>query len=945
MSRLSTFYHKHFCGCAGSLLALSAIAFATPVLARGGHLSGVSRVDGQTVITVRVFGLPDPTHSDVKTRADVAAVRMFRERFPEIFAEKYRERYKSDPDTYGHYDWDNVAIRLEPFSSIAVEGVESDLLAIAGGVAPDVLYINFRKSDNYIRNNFLYPLDAYFDTMTQQELEDRINPKLWPVIRRVGPDGVERTWAMPYDGALGKVLLFRKDLFEEHGIPFPDNDWTWEDMLDAARRITDPVRGHFGLLFGRGKHESWHWITFLWSAGGSDMVYDRETDQWRTTFDCRQAARAVDFYVRLSAERWVDGEGSLRRGFADKDSSTRWMKWERGEIGMRFAYVDEKLLSTINPDLVGMVPVPLGPVLPPDLADAFAQDGLLWNGRTRGGELNSRMMGLFSGIGHPAVRDAAWEYIRFYDSEEATAIKLRIMVEGGLGRFINPSLLRRYGYAEIEKLSPPGWADTFALAIKSGRPEPYGRNSNFAYEMMTFPIQEVERLALRDLLPEDEEARLDFIQEILVAANRRANEVMIGTISSYQRKIRRSVAALVIAIIVFAFTLIFRRIVRMFTPVAAAGTQERAGWAFARYRWAYMLLLPAALSVLFWQYLPLARGSIMAFQDYRLIGPSSWVWLDNFGDVMFSPFWWRSIWNSLRYSFLVMSMTFMPPIILAILLQEVPRGKILFRTIFYLPAVVTGLVTILLWKQLYDPSEAGALNNLVMRVPAAGFLFLGIVILAVMSLFMRRFFFHRMFAAGGVALLIGVVVMLLCWSPAVAILFPNGFGASGGVLAVLGRLWGQLPEPYRWLGDRRTAMLACVVPMVWAGMGPGCLIYLAALKGIPDEYYEAADMDGATFLDKIMFIVFPNLKMLILINFVGVFINSWYGATGAILAMTGGGAGTEVAGLHIWYEAFTYLRLGPATAMAWMLGCLMIGFTVNQLRLLSKVEFRTTGTS
>ena len=138
-------------------------------------------------------------------------------------------------------------------------------------------------------------------------------------------------------------------------------------------------------------------------------------------------------------------------------------------------------------------------------------------------------------------------------------------------------------------------------------------------------------------------------------------------------------------------------------------------------------------------------------------------------------------------------------------------------------------------------------------------------------------------------------------------------------------------------------MIACVIPMVWAGIGPGCLIYLAALKGIPEEYYEAADIDGATFIDKILFVIFPYLKPLIIINFIGVFIGSWYGATGSILAMTGGAARTEVAGLHIWYKAFTFLKFGPATAMAWMLGFMLIGFTVYQLRILARVEFRTTG--
>jgi len=52
-----------------------------------------------------------------------------------------------------------------------------------------------------------------------------------------------------------------------------------------------------------------------------------------------------------------------------------------------------------------------------------------------------------------------------------------------------------------------------------------------------------------------------------------------------------------------------------------------------------------------------------------------------------------------------------------------------------------------------------------------------------------------------------------------------------------------LPQPFSWLNDADTAMLCCVMPMVWAGMGPGCLIYLAALKGIPEDYREAASFE------------------------------------------------------------------------------------------------------
>ena len=73
------------------------------------------------------------------------------------------------------------------------------------------------------------------------------------------------------------------------------------------------------------------------------------------------------------------------------------------------------------------------------------------------------------------------------------------------------------------------------------------------------------------------------------------------------------------------------------------------------------------------------------------------------------------------------------------------------------------------------------------------------------------------------------------------------------------------------------------------------------------------------------------------------FIGSWYGAAGNILAMTGGGKNTEEVGLHIFYKAFMYLNFGEATAMAWLLGLMLIGFTVYQLRILSRLEFRTTG--
>ncbi len=912
--------------------AVAALSLAVPLRA-----GWVEDRGGKTIIHVKLWWLPDPSRTDTATRADVAAVREFVRRFPEIFKQRYAARYKADPRKYGRHNWDDVAVELHQASGIRVEGVETALLAIAGKVSPDVIYVNFRQSDSYIQQDFLYPLDLpednYLAGMTEEEKAFRVHPKIWPVIHRKGRGGEKHVWAVPWGGALGKVCLYRKDLFDAAGVPYPHNDWTWDDFYEACKKIANPAEGIYGVRFGRGKHESWYWITFLWSSGAEVMVYDEPTDTWSAVFDSREAAVALDFYTRVCTEPWVDAKGMKRHGYAYKDTEAN-VKWERGEIGMHFAYIDEKLFAQLNPDLTGMVPVPIGPT------------GI------RGAELNSRMMGLFSGIEDPVVRDAAWEYVRWYDCKDAMRIKTRVMVEGGLGRFVNPRYLRMFGYEELIRLAPKGWPEIFQIAIETGKPEPYGKDSNYAYDILTEPLLEAEELALKGELPEDEEARLDVLQGLLREAREKADEVMLGIVRPRERLKRRITAVLALIAIVVAFGLVFRKIIRAFTPPPVAG-QKRPGWQFRRYRVAYLLLVPAVLSILVWRYIPLVRGSVMAFMDYRIMGGSEFVWLDNFGDILWSGDWWAAVVTSLRYSLLVISMTFLPPVILAILLQEVPRGKIVFRTLFYLPAVITGLVVILLWKMLYDPNENGVLNSILMPIPGIVYLVAGVALLVICLGFARRLLFHQRLWIAGLFVVAGLLLFYTVLSIGAPIFGLSEIGwrhwllqphrtVARVVVGVATGLFKTLPEPYRWLGSSDTALFCCVLPMVWAGMGPGCLIYLAALKGISDDFYEAADVDGATFIDKVLFVIFPILKPLLIINFVGVFIGSWK-STANILAMTGGGYRTEVAGLHIFYRAFIYLKFGPATAMAWVLGCLLIGFTVHQLTILSRLEFRTTG--
>jgi multiple sugar transport system permease protein len=154
--------------------------------------------------------------------------------------------------------------------------------------------------------------------------------------------------------------------------------------------------------------------------------------------------------------------------------------------------------------------------------------------------------------------------------------------------------------------------------------------------------------------------------------------------------------------------------------------------------------------------------------------------------------------------------------------------------------------------------------------------------------------------------------------------------------------WEAWPVVNDWLGNPSLAIFAVVIPGIWAGAGPGSILYLAALKNISEDRYEAADLDGANWWHKIVHITLPGLKPLILINLLGVFI-AGFKAMENIFVLTQGGPlnSTRTIGLEVWQNAFMYLKFGYATAAAWVMGAILIGFTLIQIRSLLKMRFTT----
>jgi multiple sugar transport system permease protein len=164
---------------------------------------------------------------------------------------------------------------------------------------------------------------------------------------------------------------------------------------------------------------------------------------------------------------------------------------------------------------------------------------------------------------------------------------------------------------------------------------------------------------------------------------------------------------------------------------------------------------------------------------------------------------------------------------------------------------------------------------------------------------------------------------------------------------VVNPVWTRLgndpvPVANDWLGNPTLAMFAVVLPGIWAGAGAGSILYLAALKNISTDRYEAADLDGANWMQKIRHITLPGLKPLILINLLGVFI-AGFKAMENIFVLTQGGPlnATRTIGLEVWQNAFMFLKFGYATAAAWVMGSILVGFTLFQIKSLLKMRFST----
>lgn len=951
-------------------------------------------------VTIRLWNIPRKDATDPRELAQRRVFEAFCRRHPHINVRSV------------------TPLRIE---GPAAEG--NEFLAVAGGVAPDVFQLFGRKIADYHKQGFLAPLDEYLAAYEREEGRPYrgVNAPaiVWEPCRINN-----RIYCVPAN-YYSMALMCQRTLFGRAGVPL-EAPKDWEELYRLARRLTylpekepgakpgeTPV---YGLHLLIGPMGGWHFLQYVWSAGGevvrsyvqgedgkmtevpippvdwrahhivtSDEVsYERKRKElieevlrrgvtgeystadlsWRLAVDEEPGVAALEFYRRLMHQPWIriDGEeldltpAMLREGRVVMPRTGREIDLRDPEMRKRIYYGVCQTQQPSQRDLRVQFAMRIGTLEESaSIEDATQLVALPFPSRTRETRPAAFIAGHYLAINtaqpDARVREAAWEYIKFVTGPEAQAIRTATYLEFGLGEFVRPAALEALGYAYVLESIPQERQSLWNFVERHARVEPYC--AGFQHVM-------TRELGMAiDAILSDRPRRWNGYEytrdarEVLRTICERVNTRILGRMPEEEVRRRELVGWVIAGVIVVVLCCGVWGTIRVAMKAHSEAVQLEGygvgGHTMRRLITAVVFLTPAVGTIVLWRYVPLIEGTVIAFQDFKILGGSRFVGLRNFVEAACAPEFWRYVWQTLQYVGYSLGLGFLTPVFLAVLLTEIPRGKVFFRTVYYLPAVTTGLVTMFMWKQLlYDPSPSGLINTIVlwlnelpwwvvMIVKGAGVGGLAWLVVSFVRLGVRRDV-----SGWGRWVPLGLAIVmswLLVWEGR------DIWRDSGGLLGVI-RWFGEQWEfkPQEFLQDRRLAMLWVVVPTVWASVGPGCLVYLAALKGVPEEQYEAADLDGAGIWAKLVHIVFPNLSALIVINFVGAVVGAMH-ASQNIFVMTGGGPedATMTVGLSIWINAFMYLNFGLATAQAWIIGSMLIGFTLYQLRVMNRVQFRTAG--
>jgi len=277
-----------------------------------------------------------------------------------------------------------------------------------------------------------------------------------------------------------------------------------------------------------------------------------------------------------------------------------------------------------------------------------------------------------------------------------------------------------------------------------------------------------------------------------------------------------------------------------------------------------MFLLPAILIWLIFMAFPLVNAILLSFQSWDGLRPSTWIGFGNYNNLLSDRIFLLALRNTAYFVIVTVIFQSTIPLLVAVLVNSNIRGSVVFRTIYFMPVVISLAISGMLWSIIYEPN----------------------------------------------------------------------FGVLNSFLSAIGleRLT-QL-----WLADRNTVIPSLIAVSIWQSLGFYLVIYFAGLQGIPQELYEAAEIDGANAWQQLIRVTVPLLAPVITVVVVLNTING-IKTFDQIWVMTAGGPNhaSETLGTYLYTVAFgsggsSNPQYGYASAIGMVILVLAFIFSMMQIR-------------
>ena len=276
--------------------------------------------------------------------------------------------------------------------------------------------------------------------------------------------------------------------------------------------------------------------------------------------------------------------------------------------------------------------------------------------------------------------------------------------------------------------------------------------------------------------------------------------------------------------------------------------------------WGYAFILVSMIAFGVFTLYPVISAVETSFLKYKPFG-SEFIGLKNYQDTFSSSLFYKTVLNTLEYTVVVVPLSLLMAFAISIMILPFSKKtQSVFKSMYYLPGIASGIALSVVWLWIYDSSPTGLMNQV--------FTFL------------------------------------------------------------------RLPTQ-NWLSSSKTSMISLMFMALMSGQGSNIIIYIAALLGIDNSYFEAAELDGATFMQKVRYIVFPLVKPTTLFLLVTGVIGSFQVFMNAFM-MTGGGPdnSTTMIGLLIYKNAFEYSKYGLACAQAILLAIVIAIISLAQFKMM-----------